>query len=67
MQKKLDEYFAAGARQVWHLFPETQTVKIFTSPTTFTELTATNELVGGDLLPTFRRTVSTVSELFSLE
>ena len=33
MQRKISEYFASGAQQVWHMFPETQTVTVYTAPT----------------------------------
>jgi Uma2 family endonuclease len=30
--RKVGEYFASGAQQVWLLFPETRTVNVYTSP-----------------------------------
>jgi Uma2 family endonuclease len=64
MAQKLREYFASGARMVWHMRPEMQTLQVFTSPTEFTTLTAEQEIDGGDLLPTFR---CSITELFALE
>ncbi len=64
MERKVYEYFDTGAQQVWHLFPETETARVFTSPATFTDYIATDELDGGTLLPGFR---CRVSELFALE
>ena len=62
--RKVREYFASGARLVWHLFPETRTAKVFTSPTADATLDPDDELDGGDLLPGF---VCRVADLFELE
>ena len=62
--RKVREYFEAGAEQVWHLFPATQTVRIFTLPFDGTDYTSQQEIDGGTLLPGFR---CKVSDLFSLE
>lgn len=32
IDKKLDEYFLAGVQVVWHIYPESQQVHVFTSP-----------------------------------
>ena len=32
MARKVEEYFASGARQVWHMFPETQTMTFSVRP-----------------------------------
>jgi Uma2 family endonuclease len=64
MGRKVREYFATGAQQVWHLFPETSSVCVFTSPTASTIYSADDELDGGDLLPGLH---CRVSELFALE
>lgn len=64
MERRVREYFASGAEQVWHLFPETRTAKVFTSPITDVTLGPDDELDGGDLLPGFR---CRVAELFELE
>jgi Uma2 family endonuclease len=61
--RKVGEYFASGAQQVWLLFPETRTVNLYTSPFTVRTLQADDELTGGDLLPDFR---CTVRELFEM-
>ena len=62
--RKVREYFASGAEQVWHLFPENRTAKVFTAPTADVTLGPEDELDGGDLLPGFH---SRVAELFELE
>lgn len=64
MARKVREYFAAGAEQVWHLFPDEQRARVFTSPIEFTDYFAADEITAGDLLPGFQ---CTVSELFTLE
>jgi Uma2 family endonuclease len=58
---KMQEYFAAGVRQVWLISPEHRIVIIHHSPTQTTILTEADELVSEDLLPGFR---CRVSELF---
>lgn len=64
MERKLQEYFASGAKRVWHMFPETQTIKVFVSPTEFRIYTAQEEIDGGDFLPDFR---CLAGDLFVLE
>jgi Uma2 family endonuclease len=64
MARKVEEYFASGAEQVWHLFPETQTLVAYTSPTVFRLYTSQQEIDGGDLLPGFR---SQVEALFDVD
>jgi len=63
MATKVDEYFDAGAEQVWQLFPKQKAVKVYIAPDIFTEYQADDEITGGDILPTFR---CLVSELFKL-
>lgn len=58
IERKVREYFEAGAEQVWHLFPETSRVTVFTSHTDFQTFEATDEIDGGTLLPGFRLLVS---------
>lgn len=64
IRRKLREYFESGALRVWHLFPETQSVMVFTAPERGTTYQPSDELDGGELLPGFH---APVSELFSLE
>ncbi len=64
MARKVREYFEAGAQQVWHLYPETQSAVLFTSPLETHRLSAEDELDGGDLLPGFR---CRVADLYALE
>ncbi len=62
MTRKVGEYFASGAQVVWHVFPEEQTVTVYTSPGRGTTYEADNDLTVDSLLPGFR---CRVSELFS--
>ena len=64
MERKLREYFASGAEIVWHMFPETQTVRVYASPTQFQAYTVEDEIDLPDLLPGFR---VSVAELFIIE
>ncbi len=61
MARKVREYFASGSKQVWHMFPETQTVTVFQSPTESVTYQPEDTLDLSDILPGFR---SRVSELF---
>lgn len=53
MEKKLREYFAAGARLVWHIEPELQTARVFTAPEHWEDVPATGVLNGDGVLPGF--------------
>ncbi len=64
MSHKVDEYFDAGAQQVWQVLPESRTVHLFTSPTEYTLYTAEQEMSSGDLLPGFQ---IPVAGLFALD
>ena len=62
MERKRREYFASGTQLVWIVDPRTETVAVYTDPTTHTTLTTADTLDGGAVLPGF--TVP-VAELFS--
>ena len=64
MERKLREYFASGAQIVWHMFPETQTIRAYTSPTQFETYTVEDEISLPNLLPGFH---IAVAELFVIE
>jgi Uma2 family endonuclease len=61
IQRKVSEYFAAGARLVWIVYPDMRQVVVFRSARESVVLTAQDTLDGGDLLPGF---ACRVSELF---
>jgi Uma2 family endonuclease len=60
MARKVDEYFDAGATLVWHIFPETQQVTVFTSPTETQMLGAEDTLTAEAILPGFSCRVSAI-------
>ncbi|HEX8200960.1 MAG TPA: Uma2 family endonuclease [Isosphaeraceae bacterium] len=53
MERKLREYFEAGTRLVWFLYPKNRTARVYTSPRQFTRLAEDQSLDGGDVLPGF--------------
>lgn len=52
--EKVQEYFAGGVRQVWHVYSHTEQVFIFDSPTTVRVLTRADELTAEPVVPGFR-------------
>ena len=52
MERKLQEYLAAGVRLVWYVYPEPQEVHVYTAER-HDVLTIEQELSGGDVLPGF--------------
>jgi Uma2 family endonuclease len=54
MDRKLVDYFTAGVRQVWYIYPTSREVAIYTAPNRSTVLQHDQTLDGGDLLPGFR-------------
>jgi Uma2 family endonuclease len=54
MEIKLDDYFKAGVRLVWYIYPKTQTVVVYTSPSSKRELDKDDTLDGGKILPGFK-------------
>ncbi len=53
INRKIEEYFVAGANQVWTVDPRELTVTVYQSSSTFTTLTGTESISRGDLLPGF--------------
>ena len=54
MVAKVQEYFAGGVRQVWHVYSHTEQVFIFDSPTRVRVLTRGDELTAEPVVPGFR-------------
>jgi Uma2 family endonuclease len=54
MARKRKEYFKAGTRLVWQVYPARKEVEVYTSPARFRTLRMGDALDGGDLLPGFR-------------
>jgi Uma2 family endonuclease len=57
---KILEYFRAGVRLVWVVYPKQQMVYVYESPVRVQGLTATDELTGGPVLPELRLPVAAV-------
>ena len=53
MKRKLHDYFTAGVRLVWYIDPRTRSAKSYTAENQFVELTESQSLSGGDVLPGF--------------
>jgi Uma2 family endonuclease len=53
MKRKRREYFAAGTRLVWQVYPQQRRVRVYTAPDRFTELDENQVLNGGEVLPGF--------------
>lgn len=48
---KIDEFFRAGVRLVWVIYPSLKMIYVYTSPTAIRVLLESDELDGGDVLP----------------
>jgi Uma2 family endonuclease len=53
MQRKLHDYFTAGVRLVWYIDPQSRSAKAYTAEDQCFELTESQSLSGGDVLPGF--------------
>lgn len=62
VNEKVDEYFAAGVKQVWLVSLPLERVTVYDSPTQSLTLTATDELTSERLLPGFK---CRVADLFA--
>ena len=60
MARKRREYFRAGCRLVWIVYPRSETVDVYTDPEHYTTLSDADTINGGDVLPGFRLTVRSV-------
>lgn len=60
--EKLEEYFKAGMRQVWVVYPRQSKVYVYTSTTAVRVLALGDDLNGGDVLPGFRLPVRELFE-----
>jgi Uma2 family endonuclease len=59
---KLVDYFQAGVRQVWVIYPGSHQVYVYTSLTSVKILTQADELDGGELIPGFRLSLAELFE-----
>jgi Uma2 family endonuclease len=64
IDRKAREYFTAGTQLVWIVDPQTQTVRVHSSPDDIAELTVTDTIDGGRVLPGF---TMPVAEMFRIE
>ena len=53
MDHKLREYFEAGVKLVWYVYPQTRTVSVYTAPESVLELGEDQMLEGSEVLPGF--------------
>jgi Uma2 family endonuclease len=60
--RKIDEYFDAGARGVWVVYPITSKVYVYDSPTRVRILQLGDELDGEEVIPGFHVALSTLFE-----
>lgn len=59
---KIEDYFAAGVRQVWLVSLRSRTVSIYDSPTKVTILTENEDLTSEAILPGFRCRIGEIFE-----
>jgi Uma2 family endonuclease len=57
--EKIEEYFRAGVKLVWVVYPRRALIHVYESLTSIRGLTRTDELDGGSVLPGFRLSLST--------
>jgi Uma2 family endonuclease len=53
MDRKLREYFHAGVRLVWYVYPDRRVVRVFTAADQVVEVREAETLDGGNVLPGF--------------
>jgi Uma2 family endonuclease len=63
MLKKVREYFRAGVRLVWVIFPDAAEIHVYVSPKSIEVLHSRDELRGEPVLPGFRLRLSALLEL----
>ena len=59
MERKLLDYFAAGVRLVWYVYPATSKVCVYASADKYVMLGVQDTLDGGDVLPGFQLPLAT--------
>jgi Uma2 family endonuclease len=64
LMDKIEEYFAAGCRAVWVVYPDHNKVYAYDSPVSVRILQVGDELEGGAILPGYRLSLT---ELFEIE
>jgi Uma2 family endonuclease len=62
MNRKRRDYFTAGVRLVWYVDPPTRSVTVYTGPDASRNLSDTDTLDGGEVLPGFSSPVAAIFE-----
>lgn len=62
MFSKLDEYLANGALQVWHIFPDSRRIVVYSPGEDTHVFEAEDDLMAGDISPEFRCRVADLFE-----
>ena len=60
VHEKVEEYFSAGASEVWVVSPKRRNVTVYRSPTDVKTYSEKDELEGGEVVPGFRCKVSEI-------
>ena len=60
MQRKLQDYFAAGVKLVWYIDPQARSAKSYTAEDQFVAVNENGALSGGDVLPGFELPLKTL-------
>jgi Uma2 family endonuclease len=60
MDTKLSEYFTAGVKLVWYVYPEKREIHVFASPNECRILTVSDKIDGGNILPGFTADVKAI-------
>jgi Uma2 family endonuclease len=62
IKRKIREYFAAGVRLVWVVYPDETHVECYDSPTSVRILDRSQTIDGGDVLPGFQLALTDLFE-----
>jgi Uma2 family endonuclease len=62
VQTKIHEYFEAGVRSVWVIYPKQKSIHVYASTTQIQGLQLGDELDGGELIPGFRLPLAALFE-----
>jgi Uma2 family endonuclease len=60
MDRKLLDYFSAGVRLVWYIYPTVFEARVYLAPDKYVTVGAEGVLDGGDVLPGFRLSLQTL-------
>jgi Uma2 family endonuclease len=55
---RIREYFEAGARQVWAIYPRERLAYLYDSPVKLRVIADKDDLTGGDVIPGFQLTLA---------